>query len=179
MSGADQLLAITGVVVLVSVLVHGVSATPASRWYAEQIVKAEQMPPEERESGAGGLFSGEALEVPRITPDDLQTWLSGPNPPLVLDVRSRAQYADADGQIPGSIRLLPDQVQEWAAGPGAESKDRKIVAYCTCHDEVTSARVARKLRTMGFDAYALVGGYAAWANTYTVEPRAQEASMSQ
>lgn len=171
MTGATQLLAITGVVVLVSVLVHGVSATPASRWYAKQIAQAEQMPPEERESGAGGLFRGEALEVPRIMPDKLQTWLSSADPPVVLDVRSRAQYADADGQIPGSIRLLPDQVQEWAAGAGAAFKNRKIVAYCTCHDEVTSARVARQLRTKGFEAYALAGGYAAWANAYPVEPR--------
>lgn len=170
MSGATQLLAITGVVVLVSVLVHGMSATPASGWYAEKIAQAVDMPPEERESGAGGLFRGEAAQVPRITPEELQTWLSGPNPPVVLDVRSRAQYAAADGQIPGSVRLLPDQVHEWATGPGAASRERKIVAYCTCHDEVTSARVARHLHELGFNAYALTGGYAAWARSYGVSP---------
>jgi NhaP-type Na+/H+ or K+/H+ antiporter len=127
---AASLLAITGVVVLVSVFAHGVSATPASRWYGERIARAHATLAEERESNAAGLFRGEAGDIPRVTPEELRAWLDGPQPPLVLDVRARAHYADADGQIPGSVRVLPDQVKEWAARVPATTRDRMIVAYC-------------------------------------------------
>jgi NhaP-type Na+/H+ or K+/H+ antiporter len=128
---ATQLLAITGVVVLVSVLVHGVTATPAARWYGERVARAEETPAEERESAAAGLWQGEAADVPRVTVDELHTWLAGPHPPTVLDVRTRGRYIADDGQIPGSVRVLPDQVREWAAHAAADTKDRAVVAYCT------------------------------------------------
>jgi NhaP-type Na+/H+ or K+/H+ antiporter len=143
--GATYLLAVTGVVVLVSVLVHGVTATPAARWYGEQVARAAQTPPEERESAAGGLFRDEATDAPRISPEELHTLLGRPRPPIMLDVRARGQYAVAEGQIPGSVRVPPDQVQDWArqwtaqAGlaPAAQDhaaqdpKDQLVVAYCT------------------------------------------------
>ena len=128
---STSLLAITGVVVLVSVLVHGVSATPASRWYGRKIAESHVTMAEERESGASGLFEGEAGEIPRITPDELKAWLDESPPPVVLDVRSRAHYAEAEGQIPGSIRVLPDQIREWAAQVDPSAQHRRVVAYCT------------------------------------------------
>lgn len=128
---ATTVLAITGVVVLVSVLAHGMTATPASRWYGEWIARTRDAPPEERESDAGGLFQGEATEIPRVTPDELQAWLARPHPPLVLDVRTRGQYAATDGQIPGSVRVLPDHVREWAEAVDPAMRDRLVVAYCT------------------------------------------------
>jgi NhaP-type Na+/H+ or K+/H+ antiporter len=135
--GATRLLAVTGVVVLVSVLVHGVTATPAARWYGEQVARATQTPAEEREGDAAGLFRGEATDASRISPEELHALLAGPRPPMVLDVRARGHYAAADGQIPGTVRVLPDQVGDWArdwtaqAGPAATAKDRLVVAYCT------------------------------------------------
>jgi NhaP-type Na+/H+ or K+/H+ antiporter len=133
--GATYLLAVTGVVVLVSVLAHGVTATPASRWYAQRVAQAREAPVEERESGAAGLFVGEATEVPRVSPAELHAWLAGPQPPIVLDVRTRGQYAAAVGQIPGSVRVLPDQIRGWATTEpttaAALGKARMVVAYCT------------------------------------------------
>lgn len=128
---ATQLLAITGVVVLVSVFAHGVTATPAARWYGERVARAEETPAEEREGAAAGLWQGEAADVPRVTAGELHTWLGGTRPPVVLDVRTRGRYAADDGQIPGSVRVLPDQVREWAAHADADTKDRAVVAYCT------------------------------------------------
>jgi sodium/hydrogen antiporter len=125
-----QLLAVAGVVVLVSVLVHGVTATPASQWYGNRIARERVVRPEERESTAAGLFIQDATEVPRITVEKLHAMLASPHPPVVLDVRTRGQYAATDGQIPGSIRVLPDQVREWVE-TAAPPKDRPIVAYCT------------------------------------------------
>jgi NhaP-type Na+/H+ or K+/H+ antiporter len=118
---AVRLLSIAGVVVLLSTVVHGVSATPLSAWYGRHVSKSRKTPAEERESSVDGLFEPEADEVPRVNPDALATALAGSNPPVVIDVRTR-------GQIPGSIRVLPDLVQEWARS--AERK-RSVVAYCT------------------------------------------------
>jgi len=129
--GGTQLLAVTGVVVLVSVLVHGVTATPAARWYGERVAKAKQTPAEEREGSAAGLFRAEARGAPRISPQELHALLAGALPPIVLDVRARGHFAAADGRIPGSIRVLPDQIREWAEQAGDAVRDRKVVAYCT------------------------------------------------
>jgi sodium/hydrogen antiporter len=129
-----RVLAVTGVVVLLSVLLHGVSATPASRWYGQYISRTRQPTAEERESDAAGLFEGEAAEVPRVAPADLNAWMDEPMPPIILDVRTREQYAEDATRIPGSVRVPPDQVGEWAertlhADPSA--KLRRVVAYCT------------------------------------------------
>lgn len=128
---ATSLLAITGVVVLVSVLVHGVTATPAARWYGAQVAQSSTTMAEERASDANGLFEGEATEVQRVTPQQLMTMMDESPPPIILDVRSRAHYAKSDGQIPGSVRVLPDQIREWAARVDPAVKHRRVVAYCT------------------------------------------------
>src|SRR5919201_2788804 len=118
----------TGVVVLVSVIVHGVTATPVSQWYGRRVARAQQILPEEREGSAGGLFQQEAATVPRIRAHELARRLAGAHPPVVLDVRWRAEYEADDGQIPGSIRVLPDQIGAWAS---TAERTRPVVTYCT------------------------------------------------
>lgn len=165
---AEHLLAITGLVVVTSVIVHGISATPVSGWYGRRVASAESTLQEERESTFTGLFEPEATEVDRNTVDELAAMLESESPPLVLDVRSRAHYERDAGQIPGSVRVPPDLIEEWAAD---QPRDRIIVAYCTCPNEASSGRAARQLRAMGFDARALLGGYNAWEASYPVEPK--------
>jgi NhaP-type Na+/H+ or K+/H+ antiporter len=125
-AGAEQLLAVTGVVVLVSVIAHGASATPLSAWYGRRVV--QQTLAEEREATATGLFQQDAGETPRIMPEELAARLMSGNPPIVLDVRTRSQYDQDSGQIPGSIRVVPDTVEAWIA---KEAPARAVVAYCT------------------------------------------------
>jgi NhaP-type Na+/H+ or K+/H+ antiporter len=128
---ATQLLAVTGVVVLVSVFAHGVTATPASRWYGRHLERERAVAAEERESEAEGLWEGEAGSVPRVSVDELHAWLANPQPPLVLDVRAGGQYRGAEGQIPGSIHVAPDQLHEWVAHAPASERGRMVVAFCT------------------------------------------------
>jgi NhaP-type Na+/H+ or K+/H+ antiporter len=125
-SGAEGLLAVTGVVVLVSVVLHGASATPVSAWYGRRV--ARETLAEEREATATGLFQHDATAVPRISAEELAARLAGTHPPEVLDVRSRSQYDQDDAQIPGSVRVPPDRIEEWAAGA---ARERSVVAYCT------------------------------------------------
>jgi sodium/hydrogen antiporter len=122
-----ELFAVTGVVVLASVVLHGVTATPLSRWYAASIARRTQR--EERESRTAGLFEPDRDDVARMTPEELAERLAGPEPPLVLDVRTRSQYARDAVRIPGSVRVLPDRVAEWAGS--REPEGRPAVLYCT------------------------------------------------
>jgi NhaP-type Na+/H+ or K+/H+ antiporter len=122
---AEYLLAVTGVVVIVSVVLHGVTATPLSIWYGR--AAAKETLAEERESTAGGLFDhGDG--APRMTTAELARRLETPDPPVVLDVRSRPSYDPNGDQIPGSVRVEPDAILEWAA---SAPRGRPIVAYCT------------------------------------------------
>jgi NhaP-type Na+/H+ or K+/H+ antiporter len=124
--GAELLLATVGLVVIASVIVHGASATPASAWYGRRLESRTLA--EERENTAAGLLVGGEEEVLRVSPQELNELLSGPNPPLALDVRSRSNYQRDGAQIPGSVRVLPDRTIEWAKGQPTE---RSIIAYCT------------------------------------------------
>jgi rhodanese-related sulfurtransferase len=63
-----------------------------------------------------------------VTPQELAEQLAGPAPPIMLDVRARASYEGATGQIPGSVRVLPDHVGDWAE---QHTPGRPIVTYCT------------------------------------------------
>ena len=123
---ASLLFALVGVVVLVSVVAHGVTATPFSGWYARRA--SQETLAEERASTAAELFAQRPDDIPRVTPAELSQRLAGPNPPVVLDVRSRSEYARDGVRIPGSVRVLPDQVAEWAAD---RLRDQPYVLYCT------------------------------------------------
>jgi 3-mercaptopyruvate sulfurtransferase SseA len=112
--------------VLVSVVAHGVTATPFSSWYAGKI--SEQTLAEERAGTAAELFTQRPDDVPRVTPAQLVDRLGEPHPPLILDVRSRSEYQRDGVRIPGSIRVLADQVTEWAAD---RLRDQPYVLYCT------------------------------------------------
>ncbi len=122
---ADGLLGAVAVVVLASVTVHGATATPISAWYGRRTESGETLA-EEREGTAAGLFEHEEQGARRISPKELNELMKGPDPPVVLDVRSRARYRADDGRIPGSLRVLPDRVVEWAQEARG---DALLVAY--------------------------------------------------
>ncbi len=124
--GADLLLGLAGVVVIVSVIAHGVTAAPLAERYARAVREATLA--EEREATAAGLFRKRPGAVPRISPEELAARLASDAPPLVLDVRSRSSYAHDRARIPGDVRVPPDEVTEWAA---RASRERPVVTYCT------------------------------------------------
>ncbi len=122
----ERLLALVGVVVIVSVVVHGCSATPVATWYAR--CRARQTLAEEREESAADLFRPAEEAVPRIAPAELAARLAGPAPPLVLDVRSAGARARDPVQIPGSVPVPPDAITRWAVEQAAR---RPVVTWCT------------------------------------------------
>jgi hypothetical protein len=67
----------------------------------------------------------------RISPAEIVRLLEDvDHPPLLLDVRATAAYAQSPLKIPGSIRMSPDDVAGGGAGVQVE-RDRIVVAYCT------------------------------------------------
>jgi rhodanese-related sulfurtransferase len=165
---AERLLAITGTVVVVSVVLHGITATPLTGWYGRRVATSVPTLAEEREGTFTGLFEPDADEIEYVNPDELARQMESTTPPIILDVRSRARYAEDEGVIPGSVRVLPDLVTDWA---GIKPRDRVIVAYCSCPDDATSSHVARQLSDLGFTAAVLKGGYDAWRENYPIESK--------
>ena len=128
--GSELLLATVGVVVMVSIAIHGGTATPVGAWYGR--LAADKILEEERESTVADLFGDHEDHVPMVSPQELSTRLSQPGPPLVLDVRTRVSYNHDGAKIPGSVRVLPDQIQDWAATAAANGlADEEYVAYCS------------------------------------------------
>ncbi len=127
---AESVLAIIGVVVTVSVVLHGVSATPLAARYAALV--SRQTLAEERSTSARELLrSGRILveDRPLMDPAELIARLRSDRAPVVLDVRSRSSYEkDPSGGIPGDVRVPPDEVESWAK---KQARDQAIVAYCT------------------------------------------------
>ncbi len=127
---AEWLLGIVGIVVVMSVVLHGVSATPLAMVYGK--IVATRTLEEERESTAADIFGADtANRVPRISVQALADRLAQSNPPLILDVRTRSQHGMDAGSIPGSVWVLPDQVADWAERYPATFAGRQVVTYCT------------------------------------------------
>ena len=127
--GYEAILAIVGVVVTVSVILHGVTATPLAAAYAGKV--ARETLAEERLSSAGELLRSGRIRLdgpPLMEVEDLLARQRTDRPPLILDVRSRSSYEKDPVGIPGDERVPPDQVESWAA---KRTRDQAIVAYCT------------------------------------------------
>jgi NhaP-type Na+/H+ or K+/H+ antiporter len=131
-AGSEFLLGVVGVVVTVSVVAHGATATPLSRRYGEAVMRATF---EEERENAAGIFEGDASESIRIRPKQLSEMLQSEDPPIVLDVRTRSQYEQDQSHVPGAVRVAPDEVDAWAREReveyGSQVEGQRIVAYCT------------------------------------------------
>ena len=163
-SGAEMLLGVVGVVVLVSVTLHGASASPASAWYGRRASKETLV--EERESTAAGLFVHEEVGRQHDRAGDAVPAPVRPQSALVLDVRSRSSYEGDGQQIPRSVRVLPDQIAEWV-----RDLPRHRLAVSTAPATTRRPAPARaaatvpRLRRGGPE-----GGIETWRKLYPTEP---------
>ncbi|MEX2222128.1 MAG: trypsin-like peptidase domain-containing protein [Candidatus Rokuibacteriota bacterium] len=100
----------------------------------------------------------------RVQPFEVVRMAESGKPPTILDARKSDAYERLPLKIPGSIRVVPEDLANSLAGLDLDQA-RPVVAYCSCPDEETSARVARDLRKLGFkDVRILKGGIGAWTN---------------
>jgi rhodanese-related sulfurtransferase len=96
-------------------------------------------------------------QVPRITIDELKK-LRTEGQVVVVDVRLADAYNIE--HIKGSINLPLEKIQagEYKNLP----RDKRIVTYCSCATEHTSAAASTLLQKAGFNTAALLGGTNAW-----------------
>lgn len=100
------------------------------------------------------------LQSARITVAELQQKLEAGENPVILDLRSRAELELDPLVIHGALHLEVDDVDRRRS---EIPTGRDIVVYCSCPNEVTSARVALSLQRKGFpNVRPLLGGIDAW-----------------
>jgi rhodanese-related sulfurtransferase len=98
------------------------------------------------------------LRMTRITVAELRQKLDAGESPLIFDLRANPGGSE-ELIIPGAIRISMDELGKNADIP----RDRDIIVYCACPNEVSAARVALKLRQKGFTRVRpLKGGIDAW-----------------
>ena len=108
------------------------------------------------------------LRMARISVDELYRLMESGAGPVVVDVRSQTARTLEPKRIPGA-RHVPLH----AVGLHAKDlpRDRDIILYCTCPNEVSAAEAAKLLMNGGFTRVRpLHGGLEAWiAAGYAVE----------
>ena len=97
-------------------------------------------------------------QVPRITVEELKK-LMAEKQVVVVDVRTADAYNI--GHIKGSINLPLDKIQ---AGDYKDlPRDKRIITYCSCGAEQSSATATSLLEKAGFkNGATLLGGTNAW-----------------
>ena len=111
------------------------------------------------------------LRMARITVDELHEKQEAGEEPLIIDLRSNEELELDPSVIRGARHTTMDEV---ARRVQEIPRDRDIILYCSCPNEVSSARLALQLRRKGITRVRpLLGGIDAWRErNYPTEVRA-------
>jgi membrane protein DedA with SNARE-associated domain/rhodanese-related sulfurtransferase len=112
--------------------------------------------------------------APRIAVHELRELIRRGEAPVVIDVRSPIATLHDARRVPGAVvatlAQLPATAQELP-------RDREVVLYCNCPNEVSALRGVRILAELGHHrARALTGGLDAWLEIESVSPLGQSAT---
>lgn len=100
------------------------------------------------------------LKIARITPEELKGKLDAGEDVLVVDLRHALDFDANPETIPGALHVDAAEMEEAA---DVIPRDREIVLFCACPNEVTAARLALLLRSKGITQIRpLAGGYDGW-----------------
>jgi membrane protein DedA with SNARE-associated domain/rhodanese-related sulfurtransferase len=106
-----------------------------------------------------------SLRMARLTPEELKDHLGEY---VILDLRTPDEVEWDGKKLPGAIWMDRRKLEERSK---EIPRDREVALYCSCPNEVTSARAALQLRELGITRVRpLEGGYDAWRELgYAVE----------
>jgi len=115
------------------------------------------------------------LRMARITVEELHKKQEAGENLMILDLRSRAALDEDPALIRGALHMSMDEVEIHLK---EIPHDRDIILYCSCPNEVSSARVALRLQRKGIlRVRPLLGGIDAWrGRNYPTDLRAQPTS---
>jgi membrane protein DedA with SNARE-associated domain/rhodanese-related sulfurtransferase len=100
------------------------------------------------------------LRIARILPEELKQMLDDGQKVVIVDLRQPLDIEVDPYSIPGSLQMA---VEELEHRHGEIPRDRDIILYCACPNEVTAARMALMLKRNGIKRVRpLVGGVQAW-----------------
>jgi len=105
------------------------------------------------------------LRLARITPQQLKSKLDGGERPVIVDVQGCVFHHRMHGaSIPGAVRISGRRLGQYRDVPiPADWESREVVLYCSCPNELTSARTAQMLQAKGVERVRpLAGGLQAW-----------------
>jgi membrane protein DedA with SNARE-associated domain/rhodanese-related sulfurtransferase len=99
------------------------------------------------------------LAIPRIGIDELRALIDGGHDPVLVDARSLTAQ-QLQPAIPGALMYVARESDRLFA---SLDKERPVVVYCSCPNDVTAAAVAKQFLANGFQrARPLHGGLDAW-----------------
>ena len=109
--------------------------------------------------------------APRIAVNELRELIRRGEAPIVIDVRSSVAMLQDGRRVPGAIVATLAQLPTTAT---ELPRDREVVLYCNCPNEVSALRGVRILADLGHHrARALHGGLDAWLEVEAVSPLGQ------
>jgi membrane protein DedA with SNARE-associated domain/rhodanese-related sulfurtransferase len=109
------------------------------------------------------------LRTSRITADELHEKLEAGEKLIILDLRPLEELEQNPALILGALHMTLEEVEH---RDHEIPRDRDIILYCSCPNEVSSARVALLLHRRGIARVRpLLGGIDAWRErNYPMEP---------
>jgi membrane protein DedA with SNARE-associated domain/rhodanese-related sulfurtransferase len=100
------------------------------------------------------------LKIARITPEELKEKLDAGEDIIVVDLRHSLDFDANPETIPGALHVDAAELEE---ASDVIPRDREIVLFCACPNEVTAARLALLLRSKGITRIRpLSEGYEGW-----------------
>jgi rhodanese-related sulfurtransferase len=98
------------------------------------------------------------MKAVAISVSELRSKLTQAHAPIVIDVRRRSAFREAQAMVSGALRREPEEVSRWVKSlPRASS----VVVYCVRGGEVSQGAAAA-LSDAGIAARYLEGGFEAW-----------------
>jgi membrane protein DedA with SNARE-associated domain/rhodanese-related sulfurtransferase len=101
--------------------------------------------------------------IARLSVADLARKLAAGEDVLVIDLRHRIDFERDPYTIPDALYIPAEELEQHRK---EIPHDREVVLYCTCPDEITSARWAIRLTSLGVPRVRpLSGGLSAWRSS--------------
>ena len=100
------------------------------------------------------------LRIARITPEELKEKIDSGEDVIIVDLRHAFDFEAQPETIPGALHMDAAELEE---AHEVIPRDREIVLFCACPNEVTAARLALLLRSKGITRIRpLAEGYEGW-----------------
>lgn len=100
------------------------------------------------------------LKIARITPEELKEKLDAGEDVIIVDLRHSMDFEAQPETIPGALHMDAAELEE---ANEVIPRDREIILFCACPNEVTAARLALLLRSKGITRIRpLAEGYEGW-----------------